>query len=51
MSNHVDFYFDIISPYAFIAYKNIINFIENKKKDIKSQIIKSSIKTSVFITA
>ena len=24
MSNHIDFYFDIISPYAFIAYKNII---------------------------
>ena len=23
MSNHIDFYFDIISPYAFIAYKNI----------------------------
>ena len=23
MSNHVDFYFDVISPYAFIAYKNI----------------------------
>ena len=23
MNNHIDFYFDIISPYAFIAYKNI----------------------------
>ena len=30
MSNHIDFYFDIISPYAFIAYKNIIK-IENIK--------------------
>ena len=24
MNNHIDFYFDIISPYAFIAYKNVI---------------------------
>ena len=23
MSNHIDFYFDIISPYAYIAYKKI----------------------------
>ena len=30
MSNHIDFYFDIISPYAFIAYKNIINIDEIK---------------------
>ena len=30
MSNHIDFYFDIISPYAFIAYKNIIK-IEHTK--------------------
>ena len=24
MNNQIDFYFDIISPYAFIAYKNIV---------------------------
>ena len=30
MSNYIDFYFDFISPYAFIAYKNIIK-IENIK--------------------
>ena len=24
MSNHIDFYFDIISPYAYIAYKKIL---------------------------
>ena len=24
MSNHIDFYFDIISPYAYIAHKKII---------------------------
>jgi len=34
MSNHVDFYFDIISPYAFIAYKNIIK-INNIKFNFK----------------
>ncbi len=34
MNNHVDFYFDIISPYAFIAYKNIIK-IENIKFNYK----------------
>ena len=30
MNNQIDFYFDIISPYAFIAYKNIVEI-----KDIK----------------
>ena len=34
MNNHIDFYFDIISPYAFIAYKNIIK-IENVKFNFK----------------
>ena len=34
MNNHIDFYFDIISPYAFIAYKNIIK-IENIKFNYK----------------
>ena len=29
MSNHIDFYFDIISPYAYIAYKKIL-----KRKNI-----------------
>ena len=34
MSNHIDFYFDIISPYAYIAHKKIIkhkNIIFNYK--------------------
>ena len=36
MSNHIDFYFDIISPYAYIAYKKIlkINDINFKLKPI-----------------
>ena len=35
MSNHIDFYFDIISPYAFIAYKNIIK-IDNVNFNFKT---------------
>ena len=34
MSNHIDFYFDIISPYAYIAYKKILrhkNIVFNYK--------------------
>ena len=34
MSNHIDFYFDIISPYAYIAHKKILkhkNIIFNYK--------------------
>ena len=34
MSDHIDFYFDIISPYAFIAYKNIIK-IDNVNFNFK----------------
>ena len=34
MSNHIDFYFDIISPYAFIAYKKIIK-IDNVNFNFK----------------
>ncbi len=36
MSDHIDFYFDIISPYAYIAYKKIqkINNINFKLKPI-----------------
>ena len=34
MSNHIDFYFDIISPYAYIAYKNIMK-IDNIKFNFK----------------
>ena len=33
MSNHIDFYFDIISPYAYIAYKKIL-----KIKDINFKL-------------
>ena len=34
MNSHIDFYFDIISPYAYIAYKNIIK-IDNIKFNFK----------------
>ena len=34
MNNQIDFYFDIISPYAYIAYKNIIK-IDNIKFNFK----------------
>ena len=33
MSDHIDFYFDIISPYAYIAYKKIL-----KKKNVKFKL-------------
>ena len=31
MSNYVDFYFDVISPYSYIAHKKIQRIKENKK--------------------
>ena len=31
MSNHIDFYFDVISPYSYIAHKKIQKIKENKK--------------------
>ncbi|WP_435163627.1 2-hydroxychromene-2-carboxylate isomerase [Candidatus Pelagibacter bacterium nBUS_25] len=31
MSDHIDFYFDIISPYSYIAHKKIKKIKENKK--------------------
>jgi len=31
MSNFIDFYFDIISPYSYIAHKKIKKIVENKK--------------------
>jgi len=31
MSNYIDFYFDIISPYSYIAHKKIQKIVENKK--------------------
>ena len=31
MSSHIDFYFDIISPYAYIAHKKIQKIKENQK--------------------
>ena len=34
MSDHIDFYFDIISPYAYIAYKKILK-IKNVKFKLK----------------
>ena len=49
MSNHIDFYFDIISPYAFIAYKNITK-IENIKFNYKP-ILLGGLHNLVEITA
>ena len=49
MSNHIDFYFDIISPYAFIAYKNIIK-IKNIKFNYKP-ILLGGLHNLVKITA
>ena len=31
MSNHIDFYFDVISPYSYIAHKKIQKFKKNQK--------------------
>ena len=31
MSNHIDFYFDIISPYSYIALKKIQKIKQNKE--------------------
>ena len=49
MTNHIDFYFDFISPYAFIAYKNIIK-IENIKFNYKP-ILLGGLHNLVNITA
>ena len=49
MSNYIDFYFDFISPYAFIAYKNIIK-IENIKFNYKP-ILLGGLHNLVDITA
>ena len=49
MSNHIDFYFDFISPYAYIAYKNIIK-IENIKFNYKP-ILLGGLHNLVDITA
>ena len=49
MSSHIDFYFDFISPYAFIAYKNIIK-IENIKFNYKP-ILLGGLHNLVDITA
>ncbi len=49
MSNYIDFYFDFISPYAFIAYKNIIK-IEQIKFNYKP-ILLGGLHNLVDITA
>ncbi len=49
MSNHIDFYFDFISPYAFVAYKNIRK-IENIKFNYKP-ILLGGLHNLVDITA
>ena len=49
MSDHIDFYFDIISPYAFIAYKNISK-MENIKFNYKP-ILLGGLHNLVEITA
>ena len=46
MSNHIDFYFDIISPYAYIAHKKILkhkNTIFNYKPIYGIEVILVSI--------
>jgi 2-hydroxychromene-2-carboxylate isomerase len=35
MSSHIDFYFDIISPYSYIAYKKILKIKKNQKIILK----------------
>ena len=49
MNNHIDFYFDIISPYTYIAYKNIIK-IDNIKFNFKP-ILLGGLHNLVEITA
>ena len=49
MNNQIDFYFDIISPYAYIAYKNIIK-IDNIKFNFKP-ILLGGLHNLVEITA
>ena len=49
MNSHIDFYFDIISPYAYIAYKNIIK-IDNIKFNFKP-ILLGGLHNLVEITA
>ena len=49
MSDHIDFYFDFISPYAFIAYKNISK-IQNIKFNYKP-ILLGGLHNLVNITA
>ena len=49
MSNHIDFYFDIISPYAYVAYKNIMK-IDNIKFNFKP-ILLGGLHNLVEITA
>ena len=31
MSSYIDFYFDVISPYSYIAHKKIQKIIDNQK--------------------
>ena len=49
MSNHIDFYFDFISPYSYIAYKNITK-INNVKFNFKP-ILLGGLHNLVDITA
>ena len=49
MNNHIDFYFDIISPYAYIAYKKILK-ISNTKFNFKP-ILLGGLHNLVEITA
>ena len=49
MNKHIDFYFDIISPYAYIAYKNIVR-INNIKFNFKPVLL-GGLHNQVGITA
>ena len=49
MNKHIDFYFDIISPYSYIAYKNIVR-INNIKFNFKPVLL-GGLHNQVGITA
>ena len=38
MSNQIDFYFDIVSPFSFIAHKKIQKIKQNKNEEVSNNI-------------
>ena len=39
MTKKIDFYFDFISPYSFLAHKKIINFNDRNKFNYKAILL------------